>query len=195
MKLGYYSKSDLSKIGFSSFGDNVFISKKVSIYGAKYMKIGSNVRIDDFCLLVGKISIGNFVHIGAFTGLHASLGSITIKDFSTLSSKVAVYAASDDYSGSSMTNSVIPVKYKKIEYGDIQIGKHVIVGTGCTILHRAILQDGVAIGAMSLVNQFLPSWQIYGGIPCQKIKTRLTLPKELEISFLREYKLNNRKLK
>jgi len=63
----YYSKIELSQIGFKSLGDNVLISKKTSFYGISRICIGNNVRIDDFCVLsagIGGIFIGNYVHIG-----------------------------------------------------------------------------------------------------------------------------------
>lgn len=184
MDNGYYSREELESFNFYELGSNVFISRKASIYGAKNMKIGSNIRIDDFCLLVGTICLGDYIHIAAYTGLHASMGSITLGSFSTLSSRVAVYAASDDYSGNYLTNSMIPENYKNIQYGDIFIGKHVIVGTGCTILHKARIEDGVAIGAMAFVNAQLPSWQIYAGIPCRRIRERDKNALLLEKEFL-----------
>ncbi|PSU67593.1 hypothetical protein CTM67_20550, partial [Photobacterium phosphoreum] len=64
--MSFYSYEELKKIGFSSFGDNVLISKKASIYGASKIDIGNNVRIDDFCVLScsnGKFNIGNYIHI------------------------------------------------------------------------------------------------------------------------------------
>ena len=83
MNSGFYTRDELEDFGFSRIGNNVLISRKASIYGAKNMKIGSNVRIDDFCLLVGSIFLGDYIHIAAYTGLHASMGSIVIESFST----------------------------------------------------------------------------------------------------------------
>ena len=61
----FLSDEELRKIGFKSLGTNVLISNKVSIYGAEFISIGDNVRIDDFCILSGKITFGNNIHIGA----------------------------------------------------------------------------------------------------------------------------------
>ncbi len=169
---GYYSREDLLQLGFESVGEDVQISEKACFYGAGNMRIGNHVRIDDFCIFIGDITLGDYIHIAGYVGLHASKGSITIKSFSTLSSRVAVYAASDDYSGAYMTNSVVPKELTHTIFSDIVIGKHVVVGTGSTILPGAILPDGVAIGAMSLVKTKLDPWAIYAGIPCKKIKER-----------------------
>ena len=53
----FYDAQELKEFGFAKVGINVLISRKASIYGAKNMSIGSNVRIDDFCILSGKITI------------------------------------------------------------------------------------------------------------------------------------------
>ena len=54
----FYSQEELMKIGFLSVGKNVLISKKASIYNPSVISIGNNVRIDDFCILSGKVTIG-----------------------------------------------------------------------------------------------------------------------------------------
>lgn len=181
---GFYSPEELKEFGFKHVGKNVLISTKSSLYGAKNMSFGDNVRVDDFCIFVGNIILKNNIHIAAFCGLHASCGSIVIDDCSTFSSNVAVYAASDDYSGEYMTSSVIPEKYKHTVSSDIKIGKHVIIGTGSSVLTGSIIPDGVAVGAMSMVKSELETWGIYAGVPCKKIKERskklLDFAKEFE---------------
>ncbi|MDR2409353.1 MAG: acyltransferase, partial [Bacteroidales bacterium] len=51
----FFSKEELKDIGFKSVGDNVLISRKASFYSVSNISIGSNVRIDDFCILSGNI--------------------------------------------------------------------------------------------------------------------------------------------
>ena len=107
----FYTDEELSKIGFKVIGKNVLISKNTSIYGAEKISLASNIRIDDFCILSGKIEIGNHVHIGAGSYLMAGNEGICLQDFSGLSQQVCIYALSDDYSGNSLTNPTIPNKY------------------------------------------------------------------------------------
>ena len=183
---GFYSRSELLSFGFKHLGNNVLISNKASLYNKSKMSFGDNVRIDDFCILVGEVIIDDYVHIGAYTGLHASMGTISIGKYSTLSSNVAVYAASDDYSGNYMVNSMVPKEYKNIEMSDISIGRNVIVGTGSSILPGAVIPDGVAIGAMSLVKTELEPYSTYAGVPCRKIKNRSTRIQQLSEKFERE---------
>lgn len=169
---GYLSREEVLALGFASVGENVQISNKACFYGAAKMRIGSHVRIDDFCILIGNISLGDYIHIAQYSAIHASAGSFFMSDFSTLSSRVAVYAASDDYSGEYMTNSVVPSEFTHTLVADITVGKHVVVGTGSTLLPGAVLPDGVAVGAMSLVKSALQPWTIYAGIPCRKLAER-----------------------
>ena len=151
----FYSKAELVNLGFNKLGENVLISKKCSIYGAENITIGSNVRIDDFCILSGKITIDNYVHIAAASLLYGGSSGINMKDFSCLSSRCAVYAISDDYSGKYMTNSTVPEDLKNVISNEVIIGKHVVVGTGSTILPGVKIVDGVAIGSISLINKSL----------------------------------------
>lgn len=168
----FYTKTELKEIGFKSIGEAVQISRKTSIYGADTICIGNHVRIDDFCILSGHIEIGNYVHIAAGVMLFGGEQGIVFEDFTGISSRSAVYAASDDYSGSALTNPTIPDKYRRVMGGKVTLKKHVLIGSGCTILPSVTIEEGTAIGSMSLVNKSLDSWGIYAGIPCKKKKDR-----------------------
>lgn len=181
---GYLSREEVLALGFASVGEDVQISNKACFYGASKMRIGNHVRIDDFCLFVGNITLGNYIHIAAFTNIHASEGSFTMEDYTGLSSGVTVYAASDDYSGNYMTNPTIPSEFVHTIASDIVVGKHVVVGTGSTILPGAIIPEGVSIGAMTLVRGELQPWSIYVGTPCRKIADRSRRCEELEKQML-----------
>lgn len=182
---GFYSENELLELGFASLGEEVFISRKASIYGAENISIGSHVRIDDFVVLSGKISIGNYVHIAVSTVLFGGKAGICIQDFANLSSRIAVYAISDDYSGAYMTNPMIPEKYKNTTEAGVMIGKHVIIATGCTILPDVSLGEGCAVGAMSLVKKDVAPWTVVAGIPAIYIKPRKQKILELETEFLK----------
>lgn len=65
-----------------------------------------------------------------------------------------------------------PMRFRNVVKQKIIIGDYVAIGTGTTILPGALIPNGVAIGAMSLVNKPLEEWNIYYGIPCIKIKER-----------------------
>ncbi len=171
---GYFTQEELIQFGFKSLGTNVQISTKASLYDTNKMIIGSNVRIDDFALLIGNVEIHDFVHIGAYCGLHASQsGKIVFDDFSGISSNVTIYASSDLFDGEAMTaRPGLPSTCTKAICTTVHLEKYSQVGTGSTILPNGSIGEGTAVGAMSLVNKPLEPWYIYFGIPCKKIKKR-----------------------
>ncbi|MGZ8250087.1 acyltransferase [Methylomagnum sp.] len=185
--------TELIEMGFAAIGNNVRISSHASIYNCHGISIGNNVRIDDFCVLsagAGGISIGNYVHIAVGSSLIGA-GKITISDFSGLSSRVSVYSSSDDYSGAAMTNPTVPSEYTKIKHADVYLGRHVIVGSGSVILPGVMLEDGVAIGALSLVQKNCSSFGIYSGVPARRIRERKQDLLKLEKKLLANHALPN----
>lgn len=175
LKNSYYSNSEITQLGLKKIGKNVKISRKVSIYGAKNISIGNNVRIDDFCIISGTVILGSYIHIAAYCGLFGG-NTIIMEDFSAISSRVSIYTASDDYIGNALTNPTIPDKFRKVDAGKVIIGKHAIVGAGSIILPKTKLGIGVAIGALSLVKGIIPSWSVYTGIPASfKMKRKSSI--------------------
>lgn len=186
METSFYSDMELAQIYFKNIGYNVHISRKASIYSPESVEIGSNVRIDDFCILSGHILIGNNIHIAAYSALYGGNASIQISDFANISSRVCIYAISDDYSGETMTNPTIPDRYKKIQSEPVLIGKHVIIGSGSTVLPGVTLAEGTAVGAMSLCKNSTEPWKIYAGIPAKVIKERKQNLLNLEKEYINE---------
>lgn len=168
----FYSEEELKQLGFKSMGAHVQLSRKASIYGAENISLGDHVRIDDFCILSGKISMGNHVHIAAYCALYGGTSGIEMCDYTCISSRGAVYAISDDYSGNALTNATISSKFRNVIEEKVIIEKHALIGTGCTVLPGVIIGEGASVGSMSLINHSLDGWGIYGGIPCKKIKER-----------------------
>lgn len=181
----FYTIEELKNIGFKNLGDNVLISKKASIYGAGNISIGSNVRIDDFCILSGKISIGNYIHIAAYSALFAGDAGIVMEDFSGLSSKCIVYASSDDYSGEFLTNPMIDNQYRNVISKKVTVEKHSIIGSNSTILPGVTIKEGTSIGACSLITKDCDEWGIYVGVPAKRIKERSKKILDLEKEFLK----------
>lgn len=175
----FLSYNELQGLGLKSFGKNVLISRKASIYGAAMISIGDHVRIDDFCILSGKISIGSYVHISAYTALYGKSG-IDIADFVTISGRVLVYSENDDYSGEFMTNPTLPSGFTNVKGAKVIFEKHAIVASGSIVLPGVIFAEGSCAGAMSLVKNNLESWVIYAGVPAIRIKERKKNILELE---------------
>lgn len=180
------SREAIEMLGFASVGINVQISDKASFYGIDRIELGSNIRIDDFCVLsagINGIAIGNHVHIAVYSSLIGA-GRMTLSDFCNISSRVAIYSSNDDYSGGAMTNPTVPGQYTGVTHADVFLGKHVIVGSGSVILPGVVLEEGVAVGALSLVHKRCEAFGIYAGNPAKLIKNRKRDLLELEKQFL-----------
>lgn len=180
----YLQDSELRVLGLKEIGIDVKISRFAQFYGVQNISIGDHVRIDDFCILSGKIEIGDYVHINPYTGLFGGREGILLGDFVNLSSKVTIYAVSDDYSGETMTSPLIPKLYTGIKHRCVRLEKDVIVGAGSTILPGVTIEEGTAVGAMTLVHKDTKAWGIYAGIPARRIKERKKELLELQKEFL-----------
>jgi dTDP-4-amino-4,6-dideoxy-D-glucose acyltransferase len=177
----FLNEDELFFLGFKSIGLGVKISDKASLYNTKNISIGDYSRIDDFAILSagdGGIEIGKYVHIACHTSLIGQ-GKITMEDYSGISSRVAIYSSSDPYDGTWMTNPTLPHHVTNTKHAPVKLGKHVVVGTGSTILPGVELYH-CSIGAMSLVNKSFYGPYILIGIPAKPVKQRSNNIWELE---------------
>ncbi len=181
------TSEQLMTMGFAEVGTNVQISEKASIYGANRIRIGSNVRIDDFVVIsagTDGITIGNHVHIAVAACLIGS-GLITLSDFVGVSSRAIIYSSNDDYSGAALTGPTIPAEFTNVTHLPVHIGKHVVIGSGSVVLPGITIGEGSAIGALTLVNRDCDEFGIFGGNPIRRLKERKRDLRELESVFLR----------
>ena len=176
----------LEAMGFAFLGSDLHISDRAAFYGCANIALGNNVRIDDFCVLSagqGGIAIGDHVHMAVYSCLIGK-GRITLSDFCNISSRVSIYSSSDDYSGATMTNPTIPDRYKHVHHADVNLGKHVIIGSGSVILPGTTLEEGVAVGALSMVKERCTAFGIYAGNPARRVSERKRDLLDLELEFM-----------
>jgi galactoside O-acetyltransferase len=95
-----------------------------------------------------------------------------------------IYSSNDDYSGAALTNPTVPPEFTNVTSASVVIGKHVIIGSGSVILPGVILQEGVAIGALSLVNRNCERFCIYAGSPAKLVRSRSEKLLEAEHRYL-----------
>ncbi|MCQ4240361.1 acyltransferase [Stutzerimonas stutzeri] len=186
--MAYLTEYELKEIGLKSLGRNVRISSKASLYNVDQIEIGDNSRIDDFCVISGKVSIGRHVHIAPFCLLAGGEKGIYMSDFSGLAYQVQIFSQSDDYSGRTLTNPTVPSGYKNESKRAVTLGRHVIVGAGSIVFPGVEIADGCSIGAMTLVNKSTQPWGVYVGNPARRVKERKQALLELEKKFLNEMK-------
>lgn len=190
----FLTKKELEQKGFKSIGENVLISNLASIYNAKNIEIGSNVRIDDFCILSageGGIHIGSNIHIACYVSMIGA-GKIILEDFSQVSSRVVILSSSDDFSGNFLVGPCIPSEFTNVKSSIVRLMKHSVVGTGSTILPNVTLHTGAAVGAMSLVKDSVNEFEIVVGIPAKKIKDRDRKILEMELKYLESIAYENK---
>lgn len=180
----FYSQEELAQLGLKSYGENVYIGKHVILYHPERLEIGHDVRIDDYTIISGNVKLHNYIHISHFCGLYGGDDGIEMCDYSGLSSKVTVYAVSDDYTGESMTNPMVPAKYKPTSIsGKVKICKHGIIGAGSIVLPNVTIGEGSSVGSMSLCTRDTSEWKVYAGIPAKERKDRSKKILELEAQF------------
>lgn len=180
----YLTDVEVNDLGFKFVGNNVKISTRAVFYEPELISIGDFSRIDDLCLISGNISVGKYCHITPMCMLAGGAPGIELGDFCTLAYGVKIFSQSDDYSGHSMTNSLINKRFKKELFAPVSLGKHVIVGAGSTILPGVRLGEGCAVAAMSLITKSCEDWGMYKGIPAQRFKERSKALLKLEKEFL-----------
>ncbi len=167
-----YDPDELRALGIAC-GVNVRVDRSVRFFGPNRIRIGSNVRIDCFCILSADapVSIGDNVHLAAGVTIFGSQG-VEIGSFAGLSNRVSIFTAADDFSEGYLTNPTIPERFKKMQYGKVVLGEHVVVGCGSVIMPGCLLGRGAAVGALSLVNKNIPEFLIVTGQPARRIGTR-----------------------
>lgn len=182
--MAYYTYEQLKKFGFKFLGKNVKISDKASIYDFNQIEIEDNSRIDDFCVISGKVKIGRNVHITPMCLVGGGEKGIIFEDFTTIAYGVKIFTQSDDYIGETMCNSTIPKKFKNEFKKEVILKRHSIVGAGSIIMPGVTLNEGTSIGAMSLVLKSTEPWSIYVGSPVKKLKSRKKNLLDLEKQYL-----------
>lgn len=169
----YYSEEELKLLGLKGYGSNVKISRHAVIYKPEELEVGSNVRIDDFTTISGKVFLGSYIHIAQTCSLYGGDVGITMEDFATLSSHSLIYSISNDYSGLSLACPMVPERFRPADISaPVLLKKYALVGCMSVILPGVTIEEGCSVGAMSLCNRNLEPWGMYAGIPVRRIKER-----------------------
>ncbi|WP_417513664.1 acyltransferase [Marinobacter sp.] len=184
--MAYLIREQLETMGFKAVGENVKVSDKASIYNPDMIELGDYSRIDDFCVISGRVAIGKYVHIAPFCLVAGGEKGVFMDDFCGLAYGVQVFSQSDDYSGRTLTNPTVSGKYKNERKAVVRIGRHVIIGASSMVFPGVDLAEGCSVGAMTLVNKSTQPWGTYAGNPARRIKDRKQDLLELEAQFLKE---------
>lgn len=176
-------------MNFKSFGKGSRISDWARVYKPEEISIGENVRIDDFCMLSGGagIEIGNHIHIACGTYLFGGAG-IILEDFVQISTHISFFSQSDDFFGYSLVGPQVPMRFKpNLVSGTIRLKRHVLLGSGVTVLPAVTIAEGCSVGAHSVVTKNTEPWGVYAGTPAKRIGERRKSMLLLEERFLKEW--------
>ncbi len=170
----FMTQRELEGRGLVAVHRTAQVSRHATFYGPERIQINAHSRIDDFCVLSagdGGIMIGQHVHVSVMVSMQGA-AAIHLDDFATISSRVAIYSSSDDYSGECMTNPTIPDHLRRVDNRPVSIGRHAIVGAGAVILPGVVVGEGSGIGALSLVRVHCDPFTMYAGVPAVEIGKR-----------------------
>lgn len=158
----FFDKRDLKYCG-----NNVIIGKTVRIRRPQEVVIEDNVIIDDFTYIPCALEIGKFTHIGANCSMIGGGGSIKIGSFVNIAPSCQIITGTENYKGGGLEGPAIPKEYADPPIiKPIFIGNHALLGCNTTVMPGAVVPEGMATGAFSLVleQQYEP-WSLYMGIP------------------------------
>jgi acetyltransferase-like isoleucine patch superfamily enzyme len=190
---GLLMRKGLYPLLLGSSGRSVVFGQNVVLRHPHKIHIGSNVVIDDNCLLDAKgernagIRIGDGVFIGRNTILSCKNGDIEIADGANLGFNCEIFSASRVTIG----RSVLMAAYAYVIGGDhdfsdpsaavldqsrtsagVTIGDGVWIGAGAKILDGVTLGEHAVIGAGAVVRESVPASAIAVGIPARVVSTR-----------------------
>lgn len=160
-----------------SCGDDVWISKMVSLRRPHLATIGTHVAIDEFFVGTTALVLGDYIHISTHVSvIGGEKGFLQMGNFTNIATKGTIICGSDSFLGDGLiTAPNIPEEYR-----DTVITKPVIfedfvnIGANVTIFPGVTLPEGVVIGACSLVrpSDTLKPWTVYVGNPLREVKIR-----------------------
>jgi len=191
--LGLAMRKALYPALLGSCGRNVVFGQNVVLRHPHKIHIGSNVVIDDNCLLDAKgtsnrgITIGHGVFVGRNTILSCKDGDIELADGANIGFNCEVFSASRVRIG----KSVLMAAYAYVIGGDhdfsdpsisvldqsrtsagVTVGDGVWVGAGAKILDGVDIGDHAVIGAGAVVRESVAALAIAAGIPARVVGTR-----------------------
>lgn len=191
--LGLVLRARLYPRLLKSCGRNVVFGRNVVLRHPHKIAIGSNVVIDDNCLLDAKgsdnagIRIGDGVFVGRNTILSCKNGDITLGERTNIGFNCEVFSASnvtlgDDTLIAAYTyligggHNFIDVdksvrEQGRVSYG-IRTGVGVWLGAGAKVLDGISIGDHAIVGAGAVVTHDIPEYAVAVGIPAKVTRDR-----------------------
>ena len=152
---------------------SVILGKSIKIFGLPNKShIGEKVRIyDNGIFEFGPDSIvfwGNNV-LFSYGVVYCSRSKIQIGDDVQIGEYTSIRDTTHTYKDTTKT-----IRQSVDVSTPILIGNNVWIGRGCLIMPGTVIEDGVVVGANSIVKGLLKKNGIYAGSPCKFIKSRVS---------------------
>lgn len=144
-----YFKKKLHNI--KSLGKNVHVHESTEIYAPELLEIANDVHIQQGCKLFAD---GGGIYIGE--------GTIFAHD-------VQIMARNHVYDAPDLESVLYDHRFKNEK---VKIGNFCWIGARATILPGVTIEDGVVIGAGSVVNHDVPKGAVVVGNPAKIVKYR-----------------------
>jgi acetyltransferase-like isoleucine patch superfamily enzyme len=191
--LGLALRKLLYPMLLGSCGRNVIFGQHVVLRHPHKIRIGSNVVIDDNCLIDAKgqsnrgISVGDGVFVGRNTILSCKNGDIELGDSANIGFNCEVFSASrvtigkgalmaaytyvigGDHDFSDPSKSVLEQSRSS---SGVALGAGVWIGAGAKILDGVSVGDNAVIGAGAVVRESVPASAIAVGVPARVVGSR-----------------------
>jgi acetyltransferase-like isoleucine patch superfamily enzyme len=170
--MAYLSQEKLEAMGFKSLGKNVQVSDRAAIHNADQIELGDYARIDDFCVVSGRVVMGRYTFLGVHCNVAGGTTGVFMADFSAAAYGVHLLAQSDDYQGLGMAGPRIPVRFRRETKKPVRLEPYSLVAVNSVILPGITLAEGSSVLAMSLVTKSTQPWSMYFGVPAKRLKSR-----------------------
>jgi len=191
--LGLALRKTLYPILLGSCGRNVVFGQNVVLRHPHKIHVGSNIVIDDQCLLDAKgtdnrgIRIGDGVFIGRNTILSCKNGDIELADGANIGFNCELFSASRVTVGRDVlmaaysyviggdhdfSNPAAPVVAQPRTSAGVSIGDGAWIGAGAKILDGVQIGAHAVIGAGAVVRESVPARSVAVGVPARVVSTR-----------------------
>ncbi len=194
--LGMFLRARLYPLLLGACGRNVFFGVDVTLRHPHKIRIGSDVVIDDGCVLDAKgatnsgITIGNGVFIGRHSSVNTKDGDIVLEDGVNIGAFCTIFSASRvscgrntlfaAYSyvvggGHDMARTDVAIIDQTRPSRGIDIGPNCWIGAGVSVLDGVTIGRDVVVGANSVVTKDLGDFAVAAGSPAAVVRVRGSL--------------------
>ncbi len=176
-----------------SCGANVVFGQGVALRHPHKIRIGSNVVIDDHCLLDAKgdagsgITIGDGVFVGRNSILSCKNGTIALEDGANIGFNCEIFSASRVVVGAhtlvaaycyliggdhDFSDATVPILAQRRKSAGVEVGEGSWLGAGALVLDGVRIGSHAIVGAGAVVKADVPDYGVAVSRPAKVVGTR-----------------------